>query len=161
MPSWYVVIRWLHVISATAWVGEVMTVVFVLVPAVLALQGPERMAMLHRVFPRVFKLASVLSGTAVVCGAILLTARYHSSWGALLTTFHGRCYLAGATLGTAVAAFHFFLEPRLEGMICSAAGNGDLELTDAVLTRLRLIPRVGLGVVLTSMMLMMVATRGW
>ncbi len=158
--STYLMIRWLHILAATAWFGEVVTINVVLVPVVARLPREEGARFLARVFPRIFRLASWLSGTAVVTGAYLAWWRYGSNPEVLWTTWPGRAFSAGAGLGLLLTVFHFILEPRLDGMICSAADRGDLDLSDKVIRLLRIVPRAGLVVIGTALVLMMVGARG-
>ncbi len=158
--SWYLAIRWIHIIAATAWVGEVFTINFVLVPAMGKLSREERGRVMLEVFPRIFRLASWLSGTAVLAGIYLFYQRFSGGWGELLSTFSGRAFLIGATLGTALTAFHFILEPRLEGAICVAAEEPEGEQADQVMATLRVVPRVGMAVITLALLLMMIGARG-
>src|SRR5690606_36989802 len=54
MASWIIPIRWLHVLCASAWLGEVVTINFVLVPALSGRAGAARREFLASVFPKVF-----------------------------------------------------------------------------------------------------------
>lgn len=158
--SWYLWVRWVHLFSATAWLGEVVTINFVLVPVLLRMKEGERIPFLAGLFPSLFRLASWLSGTAVLSGAVLITRRHWGNWSVLWTTGSGRYLLAGATLALGLAIFHFILEPRLEGMICTAEENEDIELTQTIVRRLKIVPRTGMVVLVAAFWLMMVANRG-
>ena len=59
-----------------------------------------------------------------------------------------------------MALFHFVVEPRLDGMICAAEENGDLALTAKIMRTLKLVPRVGLGVITAVVVAMMIGARG-
>jgi len=120
-------------------------------------QAPK---VLFELFPRIFKLASWLSATAVTTGLILASERYLDNPSVLWTTSSGLLFSFGATIGILLTAFHFILEPRLDGMICTAAKADDVELSDRVLRLLRIIPRVGLVVITTTLWTMMVGARG-
>ncbi len=156
----YLAVRWVHVLAAASWYGEVVTINLVLVPMLGRLEGVEQRAFLRGVFPRLFKLASWLSLTAVVSGAYLAWVRYGSDLSQLATP-QGRVFLLGATLALALTAFHFILEPRLDGMICSAHERDDVELTDRVVRALRIVPRGGLLVITGIVVSMMIGSRGW
>jgi uncharacterized membrane protein len=160
MPYWANAIRWIHILAATAWFGEVVTINLVLVPALSRMDKDDSARFLARVFPRIFRLASWLSATAVITGAILWTNRFWGQWDALKTT-SGMAFTAGATLATLLTLFHFFLEPRLGEMICVAEEDPDGELVGKIKKALRLIPRAGLGVITLIVLLMMVGGRGW
>ncbi len=158
--SWYLALRWLHIFAAASWFGEVVTINFVLVPAVGKMTPEDGSKMLVDIFPRIFKLASYLSGTAVITGILLAWERFSSDYTMLWTTGSGRAFLAGATLGLLLTTFHFILEPRLDGMICTAAEKGDLELSNRVIYLLKIVPRVGLLVIGSTLLLMMIGARG-
>ncbi len=160
MATALIALRWLHIIAAAAWFGEVVTINFVLVPAVHKLPREEAPKILVQIFPRIFKLASWLSATAVISGIVLAGKKY---WGApevLWTTTPGILFSIGATLGLLLTIFHFVLEPRLDGMICTAAESDDIDLSDEVLRLLKLVPRVGLLVITGIVWMMMVGARG-
>ena len=158
--SIYLAVRWVHVVAATAWFGEVVTINFVLVPVLTRLPREEAARFLVAVFPTVFRLASVLSATAVLSGIYLAWTRFSANPDVLWTTASGNAFLVGATLGVLLTGFHFLLEPRLDGMICGAAERGDLEMSDRVIRLLRVVPRGGLVVITGILWLMMVGARG-
>ena len=55
------IIRWIHIISAAAWLGEVLVINAVLVPSLQSTPVEQRGGFIARVFPRVFRLASFLA----------------------------------------------------------------------------------------------------
>jgi len=71
-PELYIYARWIHVLAAAAWFGEVVAINFILIPSLSAFEGEERKNFLNTVFPRVFRMASILSATAAVSGGLLL-----------------------------------------------------------------------------------------
>ena len=160
MLLWYAVVRWIHIVAGAAWFGEVVTINFVLVPIVSRMSREDAAVFLKRVFPRIFKLASVLAATAVVCGLLMAYQRFGDQPELLWTTSSGRAFTIGGTLGLALTVFHFVLEPRLDGMICSAADTRDFEMSDRVVRMLRIVPRAGLLVITGIVLLMMVGTHG-
>src|SRR5690606_38634600 len=70
--DWLVFVRALHVLAASCWLGEVLVINLILVPTLSSYTGAARRDFLATVFPRVFRLASVLAGTVAVTGALLL-----------------------------------------------------------------------------------------
>ena len=158
--SWLIAVRWLHILAATAWFGEVVTINFVLVPAMGRLERTQRAKAMFQLFPRIFRLASWLSATAVLSGATLFFFRFSGDWSLLWSSTSGLAFLVGATLGTALTAFHFLLEPKLEGAICVAAEEPHGETHDQVMRTLRFVPRVGMGVIAGALLLMMIGARG-
>lgn len=154
------VVRWVHVISGVAWLGEVITINVVLVPALVGLKKDVRGAFIRQVFPRVFRLASVLSATAVISGAAL--SYLMTGWNDLETLFGSRwglSILMGGSLGLFLTLFHFFIENRLE----PAAGTADT-MSDAdvekIISVLNIVPKIGLLILVLVVLLMMFAARG-
>ena len=158
--DWLVVVRALHVLAASAWLGEVVVINVILVPTLSRFQGAARREFLATVFPRVFRLASVLSGTVAVTGAFLL---YRFTGGDLSVLTDGRwglCILIGGGLGAVLISFHFFMEDRLARRVgIGRAGISD-DVVEDVHVKLKIVPRVGLAVITTIYVLMLFAVRG-
>lgn len=153
-------VRWIHIISGVAWLGEVITIIFVLVPALTRLKKESRGAFLREVFPRVFRLASVLSATAVISGAILnylmtgwkdFAVFFNSRWGISI--------LIGGAMGLLLTLFHFFVEERLEPTAATADDIPEADMAKMIST-LNIIPRVGMVIIIAVILLMMFAARG-
>jgi uncharacterized membrane protein len=154
------IVRWVHIIAGVAWLGEVVTVNFVLLPALFNLEREARAAFIRQIFPRVFRLASVLSLTAILSGAAM--SYLMTGWknlDALLATRWGIGILIGGSLGLLLALFHFFAESRLEPVAVSALEGSDIEI-DKFVSVLKIVPRVGLLVILAVVLFMMYAARG-
>ncbi len=160
--SWLIIFRWIHILSGLAWLGEVATINFVLVPAVLNMSKEERPKFVHNVFPRIFHLASYLSGTAIVSGAVvnyLMTGWKWENLIALLHTRWGISILIGGTLGLSLALFHFFIESKLEPVSIDAESITEEEMEKHLIV-LKIIPRIGMGILLVIVLSMMIAARG-
>ena len=161
MPSdLYIVVRWVHVLAAAAWYGEVAVINFILIPTLSGHSGAERKDFVNAVFPRVFRMASILSGTVAVSGGVLL---YHHTGGdlrILLENLWGKFILVGGALGLLLTLFHFFMENRLARKI--SMGDPDLpkEAVEDLHLKLRLVPRLGFVVLTSIFVLMMIAVRG-
>lgn len=154
------IFRWIHIAAGGAWLGEVVVVVFVLSPILVRADAERRGWFLSTVFPRIFRLASVLSLTAVTAGATLYLAinDWRLNLERLVTERWGLSILIGGTLGLGLMLFHFVAESRLEPIALRAA-TGEID-DDTLVRRLRLIPRVGLGVLIVVFGAMMYASRG-
>jgi hypothetical protein len=160
MFDWLFVVRLVHVVAGIGWVGEVATVAFVLFPALRLADAAGARVMLDVVFPRVFKLATVLGGTAIATGLVLITLgpgglerAFSTAWGARI--------LAGGVLGAVLYGFHLVLEPRLERRLrarSSASGEASTNV-DLDLRILLVVPRVGLLILLTVVALMSAGAR--
>jgi uncharacterized membrane protein len=151
------IVRWVHIISGVAWLGEVVTINFVLLPALLKMEKDNRGPFIRQIFPRVFRLASVLSVSAILSGALM--SYLITGWkdlGPLLGSRWGIGILAGGSLGLALTLFHFLAESRLEP-VAIKADQADIE---KIISILKVVPRVGLGVIALVVVLMMYAARG-
>ena len=147
-------------LAGAAWFGEVVVFNLVLVPLVSSSSHESQIAFLARVFPAIFRLASWLAASSVLAGMAAIVLKFQGHWPALWSTEDGVATLIGAGLGLALALFHFVVEPRLDGMICAAEESGDLALTGRIIRTLKLVPRVGLGVITAVVVAMMIGARG-
>lgn len=116
--------------------------------------------MLATIFPKIFRLASVLAATTAVTGGTLLYLYTDGDWRMLTSGRWGISILVGGTMGLALTLFHFFMEDRLARRV----GIGRADTPDSVLAdvhvKLKIIPRAGLLVITTIFLLMMYAVRG-
>lgn len=158
--DWLVFVRWIHVLAASAWFGEVLVINVILVPTLSRYEGPARREFLSTVFPRIFRLASVLAGTVAATGAVLV---YRYTGGDIQALTQGgrwgQCLLAGAILGGILISFHFFMEDRLARRVGIGRPDVSHEVVDDVHVKLKVVPRVGLAVISTIFFLMMLAVR--
>lgn len=148
-------LRYIHVLFGVGWVGEVATIVFVVIPAASSAPPEARSYLFGTVFPRLFLLASVLGGVAIAAGAALYLATFQrhggmgSTWSSLV--------LGGGTLAGALYLFHLFQESRGEARLAATLARADDPAgVEAALAKLRKVPRVGL-VVLAIVVGLMVA----
>ena len=159
MTTTGVILRWVHLVAGGAWLGAVMMVVFVLVPSLHQLDEPRRRWFAETVFPKVFRLASVLSVTVVTTGLTLYLERF--GWQIqlrpLVTGRWGWSILIGGVLALLLTVFHFFAESRLAPHV---RGAGTTPVDQGVLRVLRIAPRVGLAILVTVVILMAYAARG-
>jgi putative copper export protein len=153
------VLRWIHILAGAAWLGSVVMVVFVLVPSLLRIGDQRRAWFLSTVFPRVFKLASVLSVTVIAAGLGLYLERFN--WrprlDPLVSSRWGWAILVGGGLGLLLTIFHFFAESRLAPQVKKARAE---PVDSRVYTVLRIAPRIGLAILTTVIILMAYAARG-
>jgi uncharacterized membrane protein len=157
-------LRWIHVIAGAAWLGEVAVVCFLLVPILAHLDKDKRTWFLAAVFPRVFRLASVLSLTTILAGAALNLSlngwRVDVAFARLTSTRWGWSILVGGFLGLSLTFFHHVLEHRFEPHVLGTHDDPDDAEFAVIVRRLQIIPRVGLGVLVLTFLLMMFAVRG-
>jgi hypothetical protein len=157
-------LRSIHILAGTAWLGEVVVVNFVLVPVLARLEPEKRGWFLSAIFPRIFRLASVLSLTTVLAGASLNLSlsdwRVDVAVSRLTSSQWGWSILIGGLLGLGLTLFHFVAEHRLEPSVLIVDDDPDGAAFTLILRRLKIIPRAGLGVLLLIVLLMMFAARG-
>jgi putative copper export protein len=148
------VLRWLHALAGAAWFGEVIVIVFVLVPTVTRAEPERQRWLLAPIFPRMSRLDSVLIATVLIAGLLLNLAMsgWAVDWETLTTTRWGRSILIGGILGGALGIFHFVAERKLDPMVTEE----DVDL-DVVIRRLKLIPTVGLTILVVVVSLMVLA----
>lgn len=151
-------LRWAHIVTGAAWLGEVVVIVFVLVPLIPRLDTERRGWFLATVFPRIFRLASVLSVAVLLTGwgVYLSTTDWRWDLKPLVTGRWGWAILVGGSLGLLLALFHFVVEGRLEPQVRAAREAASVaRLVRAV----QIIPRGGLAVLLLIFALMTYAAR--
>jgi hypothetical protein len=161
MPQWITIARWVHILASAAWLGEVITIVFVVVPALRKLPVESRKLFIASAFPRIFRWASVFALTSILAGLwfnYLLTGWVDPA--AYFFSPRGLPIFVGGLLGLLLATFHFFIEGRLEARVVKMAGASDSD-QDRILRYLTIIPRGGLAVMTLIFVLMMVGARGY
>lgn len=159
-PETFTLIRWLHVVCGSAWFGEVVVINFVLIPALSNYQGIARKDFLNTIFPKIFHLASILSGITAITGGILL---YHFiGFDISLLTQRGAwgwSILIAGSLGLILTLFHFFIENLLARKVGVGNPNLSQESVEDVHIKLKIVPRLGLVVITTIFLLMLNATH--
>ena len=68
--------------------------------------------------------------------------------------------MTGALLGLLLTLFHFMMERRLEPQLEALDDDSSEEEVQSILRYLRIIPRIGLGVMILVFLLMMSGARG-
>lgn len=157
------IVRYLHIVAGVGWLGEVMVINLVLVPALKSAKATERIALLEIVFPRLFRLASVLGGLAVVTGAVLLAWYTQLQPHLLLASRWGWFVATGGLLAFLLYLFHLFQESKMEHTLMSnlvvAIQAGDSQAMATMLRRLAILPRAGMAALLVAVLLMVAAAH--
>jgi len=157
------VLRLLHLLAGLGWVGEVLTVNFVLLPTLRRVDPQTRAQLLILAFPLVFQLATVLGGLAVLSGLGLFLLLAHGHPLLLVTTAWGHRILIGGFLGGGLYLFHLFQESRAEqslaAEILTLREHDDPVRLAALFRHLEIFPRVGLGILLVAVGFMSAAAR--
>ncbi len=157
------VARILHVIAGVSWLGEVVTINFVLLPALFKARGDDRLVLLSTVFPYVFRLATALGGIAVASGLALFLWYTRLDPLAALRSHWGWYILIGGTLGALLFAFHLFQESGAERSVAAhlafVLDSDDTGQVQALLKHLALFPRLGMLVLIAVIILMISAAH--
>lgn len=156
LAEYFNIIRWTHVVAGSAWFGEVVVINFVLIPVLSNYQGVARKDFLNTIFPRIFKLASILASTTAITGGLLLYNFIGFDIGSLTEKgTWGWSILIAGTMGLILTLFHFFIE----NLMARKIGVGDPSISDEAVedvhVKLKLIPRLGMVVITTIFVLMM------
>ncbi len=142
--------RWIHILAGLAWVGEVLTINFVIVPALKTMPEKNRAEFVSSVFPRVFRLATVLALTSALAG--VLSSYLITGWEKILErllTPWGIGIYGGGLLAFILILFHLVLERRIKPLV--ATGE---ESVGQIVYLLGIIPRIGLAVIILITVLM-------
>jgi uncharacterized membrane protein len=161
MMDWIKIVRWVHIIAGAAWLGEVLTIIFVIMPAIDRMKLVDRARAIKLIFPRVFRMASFLSLTAVAAG---LTMSYlMTGWrelDVLIVSRWGSAILIGGLFGLGLMLFHFVIERRLDSLVDSLGEGASEAQVEHISRYLHIIPRAGVVILILIFLLMMVAARG-
>jgi uncharacterized membrane protein len=155
---WYL-IRLIHALAGIGWFGEVLTVSVVLVPALARASAADRVWLLALVMPRLFRLATVLGGTTLGSGLILVSWATQGHPVLLAQSAWGHRVLSGAVVGGALYAFHLLQEPSLERIVGRRLQRVGQEPEDMARLPWRLIwvPRIGTAILAVVIGLMAAA----
>ena len=148
MAELFYALRLVHIITSLGWIGEVFTVNFVLLPALFKANANDKLMLLNNVFPYIFRLATVLGGTAVLSGLALMLWITQLNLSILVESLHGWLILIGGVMVTALYAFHLFQESRLErsmaANLADAVVHNDKEAIARPLRHLAIFLRAGI-----------------
>lgn len=160
MKTWYLVSVYLHIICASLWVGGMLFLVLVLLPAIK--NHPERRALLGNVgikFRFVGWIALVL---------LLLTGLYNMhyrgvAYSQLLQGSYNQLFFIKLCLFTVViiiSAIHdFYIGPRSIKLM--AEQTADKEMTKRYVRTARIVGELNLLLALAAVALGVVIVRGW
>ena len=135
---------------------------FVLVPIVTRLEASARASYVGTVFPRIFRVASVSVALVLLSGVGLNYAL--TGWrdiGAYIQSTPGTFVTIGGVRGLLLGLFHFVIEARIEKRVLRLVDQVEGPELDNLMRYLRLIPRIGLGILVIVFLSMMIAARGF
>jgi uncharacterized membrane protein len=163
VPELIFALRLVHVVAGVGWAGEVLTLNFVLLPALFKARANDRAMLLQTVFPYVFRLATVLGGIAIISGLGLLAWYTQLDLTRLVTSTWGWRVLVGGSLGGGLYAFHVLQESGMEHSLAAhlvfLTDTDDPRVAEPLLRHLALFPRIGIVVLLLVIGLMSAAAR--
>jgi len=157
------VLRWIHELAAITWFGEVFVVTHILVPTLGRLPDSPKGLVMLRLYPRIFRMATISSSTTIIAGATvaLLEARFDYSY--FLTTFRGQLILVGGLIGLFMFLLHITVE-RVEMKALSRVRiepqEGLPEELRVLDHRLRVLPRFGFTLLTIVLGLMIYVSHG-
>lgn len=156
------VVRLVHVIAGVGWLGEVVTINFVLLPALFKARADDRNVLLVTVFPYIFRLATALGGLAILSGIGLVLWNTRMDLTMLVTTSWGWRILIGGIIGLVVFVFHIVEESGAEKSLAAELvflrDSDDQEAAQRLLNHLAIFPRVGMVILMVVVGLMVAAT---
>jgi uncharacterized membrane protein len=147
----YETLKALHVLSIIVWVGGMVFAHFFLRPAVAALEGPQRLRLMHDVLGRFFRVVLVVSLLALGTGVWMLGrvakqvvqagGNFQMPWG----------WMVMAVLGTVMVAIFMVIRFRFFRGLHEAVVQADWAQGAAQLARIRTWVGVNLalGIVVT------------
>lgn len=153
-------IRWLHILSAAIWLGEVVVINFIMIPALSKYDKEGKSEMLVNIFPKLFRMVSILSASTVLTGSILLWFYTKYDFEILLSGRWGLSILIGGSMGLLLTLFHFFIENKITKLLAPNDAKFIEENHALVYSKLKIIPRIGLVVITSIFIVMMFAVRG-
>ena len=79
-------IKWLYLLTLTAWIGSIIFFSFIIAPTVFKTLKPEDAAtLIRRIFSHYYLLGIISSATAILCLGYLLYDRSFAKWPAILS----------------------------------------------------------------------------
>ncbi len=163
MVELFSLLRWVHELAAITWFGEVFVVTHIIVPTLSRLPESPKGLLMLKLYPRVFRMATLSSATTIVSGAgtALLQSNFNLAY--FIETFPGQLILVGGSIGL----FMFFLHTTVERVEMRAlsrtkiGAQGNLPDELRVLDRrLQILPRVGFTLLTIVLILMIYTSHG-
>ena len=144
-------------VALAAWIGEVVTLNFIIVPGINALDEAGRAAFIGRYLPRFFRMATVLALTTVLSGlGAGLIAAYGPEIPHAVTSGRSPEVRIASILIALLACFHLVAQSRLRPIVESFAVTPDPEKVRFVTKFLGIVPRIGLMVIVGAFVLLMI-----
>jgi uncharacterized membrane protein len=164
MVELFSLFRWIHELAAIAWFGEVFFITHIIVPMLGKLPNSEKGPLMMKLFPRVFRMATVSSAITIIAGVgtALVEANFDGS--VFLGTKWGLLILAGGLIGLFMFLLHMTVEQVELRALSRITLNSQGELAPELATlysRLRILPRIGFTLLTIAIVLMIYASHGF
>ncbi len=157
-------LRWLHVLAAIVWLGQIAFINFVQIVALKELEGAERGGVLKAIVPRVAMLFRSASHLTVITGILLLvTSGYLLDRWVFSSTVYvpplRNLLLWGGMLGGMAmwAIAHFAVWPSVQVVL--GIKPGDANATAAARVRIEFFARINLALSLPVTFVMVAASH--
>lgn len=164
MVELFSVLRWIHELAAITWFGEVFVVTHIIVPALSRLPDSPKGLVMLRLYPRIFRMATISSSTTIMAGATVALLEAGFDYSYFLTTFRGQLILVGGLIGLFMFILHITVE-RVEMKALSRVRIEPQERLPEELRvldrRLRVLPRFGFTLLTIVLILMIYVSHGF
>lgn len=157
--SLFGIIRNIHVLSASIWLGMVVVMNYGLMPSVAKKMTQLDVDILKPIFKNVTNLVSLSAASTAITGGIIIWIQTKFYFLGMLNSTRGTLILIAGSVGFLVTIFHFFAETKVENYLRSKSQNKDELLVGY--KGIEFIPKIGLGVVSAIFITMLIAVRGY
>ncbi len=157
--SLFGIIRNIHVLSASIWLGMVVVMNYGLMPSVAKKMTQLDVDILKPIFKNVTNLVSLSAASTFITGGIIIWMQTKFYFLGMLNSTRGTLILIAGSVGFLVTIFHFFAETKVENYLRSRSQNKDELLVGY--KGIEFIPKIGLVVVSAIFITMLIAVRGY
>lgn len=157
--SLFGIIRTLHVLSASIWLGMVVVMNYGLMPSVTKKLTQIDVDILKPIFKKVTNLVSISAASTFITGGIILWIQTKFNVLEMLNSTRGTLIFIAGSVGFVVTVFHFFAENKLEKYLINRLPNKDELLVGY--KGIEYIPKLGLIIVTSIFITMLIAVRGF
>jgi uncharacterized membrane protein len=157
------IVRLIHEFAGMTWYGEVFFITFILAPVLGRLPSDSNGPLMVKIFPRIFRAATVTASVTIVAGALTALLYANFDFSAFLDGTWGLSILAGGLMGLFMYLLHMTVEAveirGLKGLTLEEAKGFPEELT-ILEKRALMLPGVGFVILTTVLLLMVYAAHG-
>ena len=156
--SFFTIIRNVHVLSASIWLGMVVVMNFGLMPLVAKKLLQHEVDILQPIFKNVTNLVSISAFFTFVTGGIILWIQTKFHFVEMIKNTRGILILIAGGIGFIITLFHFFAEGKVEKYLKNRLPNKEELLVGY--KGIEYIPRLGLLIISSIFITMLIAVRG-